>query len=303
MAKESSHWYFPDGKSCHSLPYADKKRAGETRPTTLKDARALKLLPSVTGILGVLDKPQLTDWKLEQLSKEWRNRLNLITGNGRLPDDVAHAVNDILARDFDELHEEVVDHALRQVEEAADAGDLIHKGAELALQGLEYDHDKPVFLPELKTTFPLSCFIKPVEAFVKEHGIKPLGHEVKTVCLRHGYAGTGDLPMVCNRGRGFGDFKSRKTKPGKPVKAYDTQVMQIAAYHGAHFGPDELLADGLIGAPVTGFNLFISTTEPGRIDPVWYNHDEVAAAYPAFTALCAVWRFLKGYDPRPAAGA
>ena len=300
MAKsESSHWYYPDGKSCHSMPYSDKKRAGESRPTTLKDARALKLLPSVTGILGVLDKPMLTDWKLEQLSREWRHRLSLLDKKeNTYPDDVVFALRDMLGRDFDELHEEIVDHSMRQVEEAADAGELIHKGAELALQGLEYDHDLPVFLPELKTTFPLSCFIKPVEAFVKENGIKPLGHEVKTVCLRHGYAGTGDLPMTCNRGRGFGDFKSRKTKPGKPVKAYDTQVMQIAAYHGAHFGPEELLADGLTGAPVAGFNLYISTTEPGRIDPVWYGHDEVAAAYPAFTNLCAVWRFLKGYDPR-----
>lgn len=290
MAKESSHWYFPNGKSCHTQPV--KSRPGDTRPTTLADARKLKLLPSVTGILGVLDKPQLTDWKLEQLSKEWRNRLALIATADRAPDDVKHAVTDMLTRDFDELHEEIVEHSMQQVEEAADAGELIHKGAELALQGLEYDHDEPVFLPELKTTFPLSCFIKPVEAFVKEHGITPRGHEVRLVNLEHGYAGTGDLPMVCPRGCGFGDFKTRKTKPGRPVQAYDTQVMQIAAYHYAHDWAE------LNPIMASGFNLYISTTEPGRVDAVWYEKARIEQAFDTFTALCAVWRFLKGYDPR-----
>jgi hypothetical protein len=291
MAKESAHWYHADGRSCHTQPV--KSRPGDTRPTTLADARKLKLLPSVTGILGVLDKPQLTDWKLEQLSKEWRNRLMLLTRDGRSTADLHFALNDLLQRDPDELHAEVVDHALRQVEEAADAGELIHKGAELALQGLEYDHDKPVYLPELKTSFPLSCFIKPVEAFVKEHGIAPRGHEVRLVNLEHGFAGTGDLPMVCPRGCGFGDFKTRKTKPGRPVQAYDTQVMQIAAYHYSH----DWAELNPVGA--TGFNLYISTTEPGRIDAVWYDSDRIAHAFDTFAALCGVWRFLKGYDPRP----
>jgi hypothetical protein len=291
MAKENGHWYDRTGKACHTQPYADKKRAGESRPTTLKDARNLKLLPSVTGILGVLDKPQLTDWKLEQLSKEWRSRLSTITTRANAgPNDVTFAISDMLARDPDELHEEVMDHAFRQVEQAADAGDLIHKAAEKALQGLDYNHDEPVFLPELKASFPMSCFIKPVEQFVKENSIVPLGHEVRLTCMKHGYAGTGDLPMQCPKGRGFGDWKTRKTKPGKPVNAYDTQVMQIAAYHGAHF-----TASGI--GQAAGFNLFISTTEPGRIDPVWYDAQEIQDAYVSFIALCKVWQFLKGYNP------
>lgn len=295
MAKESSHWYDRTGKSCHTQPYADKKRAGESRATTLTDARKLGLLPSVTGILGILDKPQLTDWKLEQLSKEWRGRLSAISTRANAgPNDVTFAVADMLARDPDELHNELLDHAFQQVEQAADAGEIIHKGAELALQGLEYDHDKPVFLPELKATFPLSCFIKPVEAFVKERGITPRGHEVRLVNLEHGYAGTGDLPMVCPSGLGFGDFKTRKTKPGRTVTAYDTQVMQISAYHYSHDWAE------LDPTRATGFNLYISTTEPGRIDSVWYDRDQINKAFDAFTALCGVWRFLKGYDPRPA---
>jgi hypothetical protein len=73
--------------------------------------------------------------------------------------------------------------------------------------------------------------------------------------------------------------------------------MQIAAYHGAHFldiGTDKIMH---VRDVPSGFNLFISTTEPGRIDPVWYNSHEIIDAYHCFTALCKVWQFLKGYNP------
>jgi hypothetical protein len=55
----SSHWYSLDGKPCHTVPNKD---GDGTRTTTLRDARKLQLLPSVTTIIGILDKPQLTKW-------------------------------------------------------------------------------------------------------------------------------------------------------------------------------------------------------------------------------------------------
>jgi hypothetical protein len=292
--KKSSHWYRVDGSPCHEVP---NKAKGGNRPTTLTDARKLGLLPSVTTILDLLDKPQLNDWKLEQMTAEFCRRLETIMPPGaqRDPSDVAHAVQDIVARNRDDLHTELVDRAFQQVEDAADAGTLIHKGVELALQGLAYEYDQPVLLPELKESFPLRTFVEPIEAFVRDNGIRPSGHEVRIVNHQHGYAGTGDLPMSCSRGLGFGDWKTRKTKPGRPVKAYDTQVMQIGAYHAPHYSTIPRPGDF-----VAGFNLFVSTTEPGRIEAVWYGPDEIAAAYEAFTHMCALWRFLKGYDPRAA---
>ena len=175
---------------------------------------------------------------------------------------------------------------------------MIHAAAEKALNGSDFDvDDEPlVFLPELNERFPMRTFIDPIKKFVAEHDIHPTGHEVKIVNQAHGYAGTGDLPMSCRKGLGFGDWKTRKTKPGKEVRAYDHQVMQIGAYHGGHYASVPRPGDF-----VAGFNLFISTTEPGRIEAVWYSAEEVAAAYEAFTHLAALWRFLKGYDPRPKA--
>ena len=46
----------------HSVPSAK----GELRPTTLRDARKLGLLPSVTNVLGVINKPELVEWKMTQ---------------------------------------------------------------------------------------------------------------------------------------------------------------------------------------------------------------------------------------------
>lgn len=288
--KKYSHWYDLKGTACHEVP--NKSKPGTGRPTTLKDARSLGLLPSVTTILDVLDKPQLTDWKLEQVSKEWHRRVSVIAGRAQSLDQ-AVAVSDIADTQFDELHEQICERAFQQVEDAADAGKLIHAAVEKALSGLAWNHDEPVFLPELKERFPMQTFIDPIERFVRENSIRPTGHEVKVVNLVHGYAGTGDLPMTCSRGIGFGDWKTRKTKPGKPVKAYDTQLMQIAAYHGGHYPTVPSASDF-----VAGFNLFISTTEPGRIEACWYSAEEIAGAYEAFTHMAALWRYLRGYDPR-----
>ena len=291
--KRSAHWYRHDGTSCHEMP--NKSKAGTTRPTSLRDARTLNLLPSVSGILDILDKPQLSDWKLEQMTKEFQRRMKVLADPELTDRNLHPAIWDIANRDPDQLHDELVDRAFAQVEDAADAGTAIHKAIECELQGLAYDSDALILLPELKESFKVSTFVNPVRQFVRENQIKPTGFEVRCVNLPHGYAGTGDLPMYCTKGTGFGDWKTRKTKPGKPVMAYDGQVMQIAAYHAAHYGivPEPKMA-------VTGFNLFISTTEPGRVEAVWYDAEKLHTAYHAFTHMAALWRYLKGYDPRPA---
>lgn len=67
-AEQASHWYHPaTGKPCHEVPYKDKKRAGEMRPTTLKDARELGLVPSVTNLLNIIANPALLNWKIQQV--------------------------------------------------------------------------------------------------------------------------------------------------------------------------------------------------------------------------------------------
>ena len=59
---QAGHWYTQEGDSAHVIIGAN----GKERNTTVSDARKLGLLPSVTSVIGILDKPQLTSWKIEQ---------------------------------------------------------------------------------------------------------------------------------------------------------------------------------------------------------------------------------------------
>ena len=57
-----NHWYTRTGDSMHEV----RALNGEMRPTNLRDARKYGLVPSVMTILGIIDKPGLTKWQIDQ---------------------------------------------------------------------------------------------------------------------------------------------------------------------------------------------------------------------------------------------
>jgi len=61
-AFESSHWYAQDGSPFYTIVGAN----GIERPVTLRDARKVHAVPSVTTVLQVVPKPQLEAWKVRQ---------------------------------------------------------------------------------------------------------------------------------------------------------------------------------------------------------------------------------------------
>jgi len=62
-ASESQHWYTQEG-----MPqYTVTAKNGTQRNTTLRDARTMKLVPSVSTIIGCAAKPGLEAWKLNQM--------------------------------------------------------------------------------------------------------------------------------------------------------------------------------------------------------------------------------------------
>ena len=63
---EAGHWYDHEGKPAYTQVVKTGKRKGEDRSTTLRDARKLGLVPSVTTINGILDKPALTHWLIKE---------------------------------------------------------------------------------------------------------------------------------------------------------------------------------------------------------------------------------------------
>lgn len=56
------HWYTREGDPFYEV----EKRGGGLRAVTIADARKIGAVPSVTTILSVIDKPALTNWKVDQ---------------------------------------------------------------------------------------------------------------------------------------------------------------------------------------------------------------------------------------------
>lgn len=252
----SSHWYRGDGTAVHRMPTSDG--SGE-RPTTIRDARRLGLYPSVTSILGVLAKPGLERWKLDQVA----------LATLRAPKQAEESEDYWCSR--------VRNAAFEQVEQAADLGTMIHGALEAAMNGEAFSVD-------------LAVYIEPVLAWKERVGIRIVDREVRVVNKAEGFAGTADvLFRYGQNGIGILDYKTRKTVPGEPVLSYDNQAMQLAAYAATYWGPENITR-------VLAANVFISTTEPGRMEVV--KHEELARDWQAFRMVAALWRYQKGYDPR-----
>lgn len=250
------HWYQKDGSPMHRLPTADG--SGE-RATTIRDARRLGLYPSVTSILGVLAKPGLETWKLNQVA----------LATLRTPKTESESAEYWCNR--------VRDVAFEQVEQAADLGTMIHGALERAMDGQPYDQE-------------LAVYVEPVLAWRETTGIEIVEREIPLVNKVHGFAGTSDVFFRYGKnGIGILDYKTRKTKPGEKVTAYDNQAQQLAAYAATYWGEDRI-------GDVLAANVFISTIEPGRMEVV--KHTDLAKDWEAFKLIAALWRYQKGYDPR-----
>ena len=65
FTSESGHWYSLEGEPMYTIIGAN----GKERNTTLRDAKSLGLVPSVTTIIGMVAKPALENWKITQAIK------------------------------------------------------------------------------------------------------------------------------------------------------------------------------------------------------------------------------------------
>ena len=263
-ALNGSHWYSLDGKPCHTIRTKDGK---SERNTTLRDARTLNLLPSVTNIIGILDKPQLTKWKMREVAKA---AIAIPGPQGEEP--------------VERFADRAIEAAMSQVSEAADLGTKIHNAIENLMRG---SAEEP--------SVEMQPYVKPVLDWMRKVGVKVTHSEIVLVNAVHGFAGRVDALFTW--GDSFGkmgilDFKTKKTKPDEKVEAYDEHVLQLAAYAATHYGAEHL-------QHVVAANLFISSTEPGRLEVVKHDKARLVEAYEAFCQMCAIWRFRKGYDPRP----
>lgn len=190
-----SHWYERDG----SPRYTIVGKNGKERDTTLRDARQLGLVPSVTTVLDVLNKAALVEWKVKQ------GILAALT----LPRQAGETDESYLAR--------VLDDSKQQAIQAAEQGTKIHDAIEASFKRLlipdQYQLHVLAVRNLLSKTFPHVGDWIAETAFASPFG----------------YGGKVDLHSP-STGIVI-DHKSKDMSPGEEKRlAYD-QDWQLSAYH------------------------------------------------------------------------
>ncbi len=263
--QEPSHWYLRDGRPFHEI--ANSTGTGN-RPVTLRDARKVMAFPSVTNVLGVLAKPGLDAWKIEQ------GIMAALT----LPR-VADEPLDTFAR-------RVVEDMGEQVEKAADFGSAIHHACEV------YALNK-----QLPTDPALLGFIEPWRQWF-DANVERIGC-VEQVFVHHeyGYAGRVDMVALLKGAAGASpywavvDFKTQKVKRSAKGEAkpafYETWPLQLAAYRQA------ILVNGAKNVQAL-VSVVIDSSTPG---PVHVKRWDGVDYFGSFLAALALWKYVKGYDP------
>lgn len=253
---DTTHWYTRSGEPMHSV----EARDGSDRPTTLRDARKLGLLPSVTNILGVIAKPELNAWKMEQAV------LAALT-LPRLP-----------AEEADSFAKRVVDDASSRQRAAADFGTAFHEGAaQLAMSPIELDQ-KSMLAP----------WLEHYRQWLTSSIERVVWVERVLVAESLGYAGTADL-LAFHRTHGLCliDIKTQGVKPGAEARRYFSWGYQLAAYRRAIQVPH-----------VTCLNVVINSLAAQPVVEMPWEEEELNGAEHVFHAANLIWRYEKGYDPR-----
>ena len=195
---ESGHWYDESGNCAYEIIGAN----GKQRATTLRDAKKLGLLPSVTTVIGVAAKPGLDRWKQEQAilaaltlprldgeeEKDWLSRV-LSDSRAQGKDAAARgtAIHNIIESFFDGILLESVPTYCRNVENALQAA-----------------YGARAWLPEVSASHTELKFGGKVDLYAKADKIK-------------------GVPGVVV------DFKTKEV-PLEKVVPYDEHIMQMAAY-------------------------------------------------------------------------
>ena len=192
FATSAGHWYTLDGEPCYEV----KARDGSTRPTTLRDARKMALVPSVTTIIRQAAAPTLERWKRDQV-------LLAALTLPRMPNEPEA---DWLRR--------VEQDSQEQGRKAANRGTLIHGAIER-----HYRNEMPD--PEWFD------WVKVARKVIDDNCGANAWHAERSFAHPLGYGGKTDL----HSDRWLIDFK---TKDGvESARLYDEHLMQLAAYRRA----------------------------------------------------------------------
>ena len=189
-ATEGGHFYKKDGTPCYTI----KGKNGVERPTTLRDARKLNLVPSVTTIIACCAKPGLEAWKQEQT----------IMACLTLPKIEGESEADFIAR--------LKADSKEQSEKAKERGTQIHAWVQMGFEGQDVPPEGQIFYDSARMTLDFIC------GDIDWISEKPFANER--------YGGKVDLHSLDY----LIDIKSTD-KDLATVKTWDEHAMQLAAYN------------------------------------------------------------------------
>ena len=190
-AAESTHYYTRSGEPMYMV---QGKTTGKPRPTTVRDAKELGLVPSVTTILNIAAKPGLNVWLQEQA----------ILAALTLPRGENEPESAWLKR--------VVQDSKAQARDAADRGTEIHAAVQAFYEGKE------------ASAYPIhvqTC----TRAIEGHYGAKNWVAE-RSFAHELGFGGKVDLhceDVVI-------DIKTKDFEDAAKVAGYEEHMMQLAAY-------------------------------------------------------------------------
>lgn len=239
---DSAHWYQSDGTPRHDA--------------TLREARKEHLYPSVTSILAIKDKPQLTNWKVAQM--------------------LAQALT--MTRDPGESDEQFIERVKQaDAEERAKAPDL---GTEVHRQLADYISGAEAH-PRVD-----GVDLGPVLAWIDEHVTKGQDVERRFASL-HGFGGCIDYDGFVDSTPAMVDWKTQGVKldrNGNPAPVfYDEWCWQLSAYDGNPYAEHNL------------YSVIIDTVQPGCYVKQWTPED-AKRGWKGFLGCKAVWEADRKYS-------
>jgi len=156
-----------------------------------------------------------------------------------------------------------------------DYGSTIHNLMERIVRGSRII-DMTDYEDRIKHTVPALI------EWVHEQQINVLDTEKTLVNLEHGFASTYDLHCTICGEEWLIDYKTQSTYKDKPMKSYPENLYQLGAYN-------ILLND----SPKRYGNLYISSTEPGRMEMKEWTQEQITWGAEVFLAALRLYKLIK----------
>ena len=248
----SQHWYTMQAEACHWQE--------DGKPTTLRHARKQNLVPSVSSVLGVIEKPQLTKWKADEMVRHCLQNPHV---EGEPERDYINRIHGAAKSSKSEILE---------------FGTRVHHGIEMYNLGTYDEQEDPDIFPYVET------YIRWAQKNVK----KVISAEKTVVNKKLGYGGTIDLVAELRNQRGVTiiDYKTQRWAADKKPSFHESWAWQLAAYRKTMRPNPHCLS------------VVISAIAPRPSIVRWWSKSELQTAWRCFNGARTVWQESKNYRPK-----